>query len=254
MVEDVVQRCKASHGVFVAIEGASGVGITTLLSMISKEVAKQANVVSTYEPHFPSIATWLREGHSPTATALAMLADRIDHLSKVVYPAIADNAVVMCGRYDVSTWVYNVLVGGMSTVFEQVVADVSAVLPVPDLYIQLDAPAEVLRGRIKARAAEESKSPSQWILQDGFLEKLVAGYRAWFDRMPESQSVLKLNTNVAYSEMWGLAEVAASRVLEIRGERMRAKFSQPVKHVGGDNGKACNSRSGSSAEGGAEGS
>ena len=105
----------APHGLFVAFEGGEGSGKTTQARLVAiwlREIGY--DVVTTHEPGATKIGMRLRAllldtahtGMSPQAEALMYAADRAEHVSSVIKPALARGAVVITDRYVDSSLAY----------------------------------------------------------------------------------------------------------------------------------------------------
>jgi len=214
-----------SIGVFVAFEGPDGAGKDTLMNAVLTVLRQtQSAVTSTREPYFPSIQAWISEGHTPTATALAMLGDRIDHLADCVIPALNENHLVLTSRYDASTVVYNLYYGGVSDQTINLVFSLQARLIQPDLYVYATAPTDVLveRTRKPREAGETTRDDSD--LDTEFLAEISEGYEKFFEvySSVHPETVLRVSTDVDRQGVEDLAERIASRILEIKHKKLTA--------------------------------
>lgn len=99
---------RAPSGVFVVFEGGDGAGKTTQVERLCGWLAEQGReVVRTFEPGDTEVGRQIRRllldpatgEMSPRAEALLYAADKAQHLSAVVRPALARGAVVVCDRY-----------------------------------------------------------------------------------------------------------------------------------------------------------
>jgi dTMP kinase len=105
----------APVGLFVAFEGGEGSGKTTQARLVAiwlREIGY--DVVTTHEPGATKIGMRLRAllldtahtGMSPQAEALMYAADRAQHVSSVIKPALDRGAVVITDRYIDSSLAY----------------------------------------------------------------------------------------------------------------------------------------------------
>lgn len=106
---------------FVVLEGLDGAGTTTQTKLLVERLtARGIPAIATHEPTSGPIGTLIRralrhdwprpEGElgsvePPSWATLALLfaADRLEHLQRVVDPALAQGKVVVSDRYDLST-------------------------------------------------------------------------------------------------------------------------------------------------------
>lgn len=99
----------SAPGAFIAIEGPSGVGKSTLVGLLAEELQRRdLTVVRTKEPSDSKLGDMARNGtreFSELTLACLVVADRYHHLEQTIRPAIADGAIVVCDRYVPSTLV-----------------------------------------------------------------------------------------------------------------------------------------------------
>jgi dTMP kinase len=105
---------------FVTFEGPEGGGKSTLIRALSEKLMSSGiEVIVTREPGAGNVGTAIREillhGESldPKAELLLFLADRAQHSTSVIRPALARGAWVLCDRYSDSTVVYQGYARGM---------------------------------------------------------------------------------------------------------------------------------------------
>ena len=110
-----VNGSSAPHGLFIAFEGGEGSGKTTQARLVAIWLRGAGyDVVTTHEPGATKIGMRLRAllldtahtGMSPHAEALMYAADRAEHVSSVIKPALARGAVVITDRYVDSSLAY----------------------------------------------------------------------------------------------------------------------------------------------------
>lgn len=142
------------RGRFITLEGGEGAGKTTLAASLAEAFGKTGReVVLTREPGGTPGAEALRallvEGEtgrwSPMAETLLMFAARVDHVERLIAPALARGAAVICDRFTDSTRAYQGAAGGVA--LEQIEAIRTAALGdfEPDLTFIVDLdPAEGL--------------------------------------------------------------------------------------------------------------
>ena len=102
-------------GRFVTFEGIEGTGKTTQLERLAQRLEREgSDVVRTREPGATAFGRELRAlllrptdaPMSPTAELLLYVADRAEHLRRVVEPALARGAIVLCDRFSDATLAY----------------------------------------------------------------------------------------------------------------------------------------------------
>lgn len=98
-------------GVFLALEGGEGAGKSTLAAALAAHItAANREVVLTREPGgTPAgeiVRTLLHENLVPWAETFAFLAARAQIVAEVIRPALQRGAVVICDRFEASTFAY----------------------------------------------------------------------------------------------------------------------------------------------------
>jgi len=100
------------QGVFIVLEGPDGAGTTLHSKLLAEKLmAEGKEVVLTAEPTGGSIGTWIRQeldrgSLPPSALQLLFCADRAEHLSKLIEPALSEGKFVISDRYTLSTIAY----------------------------------------------------------------------------------------------------------------------------------------------------
>src|SRR5438105_216358 len=102
------------RGKLIVLEGIDGAGTTTQAARLGLHLAAhQLPVHVTREPSDGplglEIRKILRGSHAPfdpSALALLFAADRMDHVARVVEPALARGVNVVSDRYQLSSYVY----------------------------------------------------------------------------------------------------------------------------------------------------
>lgn len=145
------------RGRFIAIEGIDGSGTTLQTRALADWLCRRGfRVLETREPSHGAIGRLIRErlavratALDPVALALLFAADRIDHVTCEVAPALERGEVVLSDRYLLSSLAYQSLDCDAAWVRE-----INARAPEPDLTLVLEVPAEVAFARVQRRAAE----------------------------------------------------------------------------------------------------
>lgn len=105
-----------SDGLFISFEGVDGAGKTTQVNLLADHLrALGREVVVTREPGGTALGTQIRtmlltanpdEEISPRTEALLFAADRAQHVSEVIRPALERGAIVITDRYLDSSLAY----------------------------------------------------------------------------------------------------------------------------------------------------
>lgn len=171
-----------TRGRFITFEGGEGAGKSTQLKRLAERLrAEGLEVVATREPGGSPGAEAIRElvlngsadRWSPVTETLLMYAARRDHVERVIEPALARGAWVVCDRFADSTRAYQGAAGGtepaLIAALEAHVLDRAR----PDLTLIFDLPPETGLERAHARGGElrfESKGLAfHQRLREGFL-------------------------------------------------------------------------------------
>jgi dTMP kinase len=161
----------AERGLFIAFEGGEGTGKTTQARLLAIWLREQGyDVVTTHEPGATKVGMRLRAllldkshtGMSPHAEALMYAADRAEHVSAVIEPALARGAVVITDRYIDSSLAYQGAGRGLLT--EEIVRlnRWATGGRLPDLTILLDMPPEAGLNRRTASADRLEAEPAEF--------------------------------------------------------------------------------------------
>jgi dTMP kinase len=177
---------------FIVLEGGEGSGKSTQAERLGQWLrAEGREVVSTFEPGDTRVGAQIRDVllHSdsaldPRAELLLMLADRAQHVTEVVRPALARGAVVVSDRFAPSTIAYQGAGRDLGVEdVERLSAQAAGGLE-PDLVVVLDVPDAVGDARVafardrleragadfhaRVRAAYRDLAASrQWVIVDG---------------------------------------------------------------------------------------
>jgi dTMP kinase len=150
------------HGVFIALEGGEGAGKTTQARLLAIWLRDQGyDVVTTREPGATKIGMRLRAvlldtahaGLSPRAETLLYAADRAEHVSSVILPALERGAVVVTDRYVDSSLAYQGAGRNQPTAEVATLNQWATGGLMPDLTVLLDMPPANGLGR-RARSAD----------------------------------------------------------------------------------------------------
>lgn len=124
-------------GMFVVVDGPSGVGKTTLVAQLSDRLLSNGiDATATKEPTSSELGSFIRaKTHEYHGLSLACLvaADRYNHLAQVIRPTLERGHVVICDRYVPTTLVLQRLDG----VDVQFLKSLNQFAPVPDLTVIL---------------------------------------------------------------------------------------------------------------------
>ncbi len=192
---------------FIVIEGIEGSGKSTLIKFLEKKFNERTKeVLCTREPGGSKLGEKIRplllslkeEKLSPKAELLLFLADRAEHVEKIIRPSLEKNTVVLCDRYIYSTMAYQGYARGLDLDFLTTCNDFATSKLVPDLVILLDLDVETglarARGRNSAEASDEGKFEAE---ERDFHEKVRQGFLTMLatDKARHDKKVLILDAS-----------------------------------------------------------
>jgi dTMP kinase len=139
------------QGFFVAIDGPSGIGKSTLTGLLADRLTDRGcSVVATKEPTATPLGSLARFGtddyHGLTLACL-VAADRYQHLEHEIRPALQAGQLVLCDRYVASSLVLQRLDG----VSPEFVWQLNQHADRPDLCVILSGDASCARERAEKR-------------------------------------------------------------------------------------------------------
>jgi dTMP kinase len=200
------------RGRLIALEGGEGSGKSTQAALLAQALGAQL----THEPGGTGLGQRIRSlvldprssGLDPRAEALLMAADRAQHVSEVIGPALAAGRWVVTDRFEGSSLAYQghgrgLELGELARVLAWARGPVAA-----DLNVLLDLDAEVATSR-------RCGGPDRLEAEDpDFHARVLAGYRHLARSDPAAWAVVDAS---------GPPEEVAARVLEA----VRARLGRP---------------------------
>ena len=166
---------------FITLEGIEGSGKTSSIKSITDLLdSKRISYIVTREPGGSSIGSELRSilldpktEISSEVELLLMLADRKDHVEKVILPNLKTGNWVISDRFMDSSIAYQ---GGGRKLDKKMIDSFSKnlSLPNPDLTLLFDVPVEISLSRVKARGEldrfEQEKLDFHNRIREAYLE------------------------------------------------------------------------------------
>jgi len=183
-------------GRFITFEGGEGAGKSTQLKrLVTRLEAAGRDVVATREPGGSPGAESIRElvlkgsadRWSPVTETLLMYAARRDHIERVIRPALAHGAWVVCDRFADSTRAYQGAAGGTDPALIAALETHILEMTRPDLTLIFDLPVDVGLQRAHARAGSEMRFESKGL---AFHERLREGFLAIARAEPQRCAVV----------------------------------------------------------------
>ena len=138
-----------ASGRLITFEGGEGAGKSTQIRHLAEALERVGlQVVVTREPGGSPFAEGMRElllqggeDFGPLGEALLFAAARIDHVDKVIAPALREGAFVLCDRFTDSTRAYQGAMGGADLRLLALLERIALGERRPDLTFVLDVPA-----------------------------------------------------------------------------------------------------------------
>ena len=206
-------------GKFITFEGGEGAGKSTQLTRLVTRLREGGReVVATREPGGSPGAEAIRElvlkgaadRWSPVTETLLMYAARRDHVERVIRPALARGAWVVCDRFADSTRAYQGAAGGTDAGLIAAMETYVLEGTLPDVTLIFDLPVAVGLERAHARAGAEMRFESKG---KAFHERLREAFLAIARAEPERCVVidaagsLKEVEEKVWSAVWGTLAV-----------------------------------------------
>jgi len=209
-----------ARGRFITFEGGEGGGKSTQVRLLAERLASLVSEVTTTRepggsPGAESIRALLVDGPperwSSLTETLLMYAARADHVERVIRPALARGAWVVCDRFHDSTRAYQGAGGGApQDLIGQLETSVLGSTR-PDLTLILDLPVEAGLARAAARGGGEARFEAKGL---AFHQRLREGFLAIAAAEPERCVVLD-------------ASAAPDHVADLVWETVRARLDPP---------------------------
>jgi dTMP kinase len=208
-----------SQGQFITLEGGEGAGKSTQLTRLVARLREGGReVVATREPGGSPGAESIRElvltgsadRWSPVTETLLMYAARRDHIERVIRPALARGAWVICDRFADSTRAYQGAAGGTDPGLIGALETYILEATRPDVTLIFDLPVDEGLKRAHARAGAEMRFESKG---REFHERLRESFLAIARGEPERCAVIDATGSLdevearVWAAVWGQMSV-----------------------------------------------
>jgi dTMP kinase len=216
----------SKKGRFVTFEGGEGVGKSTQIRRLAASLtAAGIDVLVTREPgaapgmlaQANAIRQLLVEGEpgtwQPESEALLNYAQRLEHVRRVIAPALAAGRWVLCDRFADSTMAYQGYGHRLGPGFVRKLHNLILGRLKPDLTLMFDLPVEVGLKRALARAGAETRYERMDI---AFHKRLRQGFRAIARAEPKRCTLVEAD---------GSEDQVAARIAMLVGKRFRVKLA-----------------------------
>jgi dTMP kinase len=181
-------------GMFITFEGIDGSGKSTQLIRLKDTLTDAGHsVLVTRNPGGTELGMQLRKillhhpGYvDPMCEMMLYMADRAQHITEVIEPALAEGKIVLCDRFVDSTLAYQGYGRGLALDAIWQMNDLATRKRLPDLTFLFDGPVEVLASRVSQRG-EADRLEREAL---SFREKVREGYLALAQADPNRIKVL----------------------------------------------------------------
>lgn len=170
------------QGLFITIEGPEGAGKSTQAAMLTEWLLHMGvAAVATREPGDGKIGSQIRSvilnpentEMADRAEAFLYAADRAQHVEKIVKPALAEGAVVVCDRYVDSHLAYQGYGRGLDIDFLRQLNEMATGGLMPDLTILLQLSAETGLERVKLRSQyAKGQAAADSLAENGEIDRI----------------------------------------------------------------------------------
>ncbi len=189
---------RLSRGLFVVFEGVEACGKSTQVARVGEEFAREGyEVVIVHEPGGTEYGQEARElflKHHRTLTPEAeiglLLTAKKQLLEKVIKPALARGAIVLCDRYTDTLYTYQHHAKGHSAALISNMIQVFGADLEPELVVYCKVTAQTSCERILMRKAQGGDYNSMDAMAKEFHERLVVGMNKQMAVYSEQQRVV----------------------------------------------------------------
>ena len=182
----------AKKGLFITFEGVDGCGKTTQMELLAKYLQDRGyEVIITREPGAKGLGEKIREillhyeGEvSSRAESFLFLADRAQHIDKIIMPAVKAGKIVLCDRHTDSTIAYQGYGRGVDIDELVMLNNLATGKSKPDLTFVFDIDIETSMSRV---GKEKDRMESAGV---EFFEKVRKGYLEIAKQEPDRVKVI----------------------------------------------------------------
>ena len=166
-------------GIFICIEGLDGSGKTTHAYRLVRNLQKKGfDVVYTTEPSRGELGKFIRtsilQGKKRVprvVEALLFAVDRVEHLEKMVKPALKEGKIVISDRCVYSSLAYQ----GAAGLDLEWIEEINRMALPPDLALYIDVPPEVVVKRIRRKKSVMERLETQRKVKDVYMKYVKNG-------------------------------------------------------------------------------
>lgn len=239
-----MQHPNSQYGMFISIEGADGSGKTTAIDGIIRELHALGvtKIKRSREPGGTVIAEQIRhilvnedpliESIDQQVQTLLMLAARLQHLKKVIIPALQEGYTFISDRYLDSTAVFQGLMNEQSAFVRGIycVSELKMLSYRPDYTLFFDVAKETSMARAKGRGVNGLD-----LIHQGNVRDSTELWRQHFTAMRTVFGEERIHTIDANQDLEGVSaqvRTAMVKILMDQNNRYRNGLSSFVERVG----------------------
>jgi dTMP kinase len=192
-------------GCFIVLEGIDGSGTTTQAQRLVAALQQQGRpALLTCEPSSGPIGKQIRQllgaggddaSRAWDTLALLFAADRLDHVAREIRPALAAGTIVICDRYDLSSYAYQSATALPDTDPLPWIRALNQRAPRPDLTLVLDVDPEIAEQRRLARGLPEE------LFERRDLQRRLAQLYACAEQLVPGDPILHVAADAALPEV-----------------------------------------------------
>ena len=191
---------------FITFEGGEGSGKTTQIKLLHDHfVSSGAKCLMTREPGGSPAGEAIRnllltgggDKWNPVAETLLFQAARVEHVERVIKPALARGETVLCDRFLDSTLVYQGIAMGLSLEYVSRLHRMTLGTFMPDRTIVLDIDPAIGLPRAKSRAGSETRFEN---MDAAFHAKVREGFLALARAEPQRCTVIDASKHI--EDVW----------------------------------------------------
>ena len=172
-------RANDSRGVLITFCGLDGCGKTTMIRRLMSELVPERKVLLVKQPtefvrNSPIFRAYMdtpnHEAYDYRSLSLLAASDRLQHVHKVIKPALQQGKVVLCDRYFYSC-LANLRARGFGE--DQWIYEIAESVVKPDVAFFFDVPVETAVKRVRSRIEEKDRyidMELQYKLRDEYIK------------------------------------------------------------------------------------
>lgn len=180
----------------ITFEGIDGSGKSTLIRLVGEYLhSKNYDYIVTQEPFNLAIRDMIKSGSFNSFAELALfMADRAQHLEKVIMPNISKRTIVLCDRYIDSTIAYQFGGNGLDLTFIRSLNKAFTFGVKPTRTYYLDLPVSEAMKRIAIRKNEDYDKYDKQSYE--FYSNIQVGYKQAIRFEPERFCILNAHQTI----------------------------------------------------------